>query len=214
MKKSKMLMDSYEELNKRCIREKSDKEKVVQEIKEINDKIADLHLARIEMANIVLQKLADRSRRKAAGKFEHLGTMALQYSMGSDYELLIDIPPETNKKPKADVFIKRKSSGLLTDPLEDNGGGIVDIAGASFRLVTLQNSEPVSDGPVIFDEPFKMVSKEFIPDATAFMNNIVADFGRQIIMSTHNDYLAESGGKQFWVDGGQEGDGVSRVTVV
>jgi DNA repair ATPase RecN len=106
---------------------------------------------------------------------------------------------EIKKKPNADVYILNKKTGLMTDPLIENGGGIVDIIVIALRIITLHVHDPFIDGPIILDEPSKMVSKEYIPLLSEFLKNISRDFGRQIILITHNDFLGQIADKKFHV---------------
>jgi DNA repair exonuclease SbcCD ATPase subunit len=156
---------------------------------ELERELSSLRLADLEKCLAVLQKMSAKQRDLARARLEGLGTAALQYSMGSNYKMEIEIPP-SKKKPQAKVFIVNKSTGAKTDPMEANGGGVVDIVSIALRFVVMQNYVPFIDGPIIMDEPFKMVSKEYIPMLSEFIKNISQDFGRQIIIVTHNEYLA------------------------
>lgn len=158
---------------------------------EVENKIDGLGLERLEKSLIILQKLSEGQREKAKIRLEELGTQALRYSLGDDYRMVITVEG-TKSRPKASVKVLTESTGVLTDPISENGGGIVDIISIALRLVVLQSYDPPIEGPIILDEPFKMVSKEYVPMLSEFLKKISADFGRQIIMVTHNDYLAES----------------------
>ena len=81
-------------------------------------------------------------------------------------------------------------TGYEEDIMDQNGGGVVDIVSTALRLIALQTYEPVIDGPIILDEPTKMVSSEYIPTLAEFLKSAGNDFGRQIILITHNEYLA------------------------
>lgn len=165
--------------------------RLLAEKKDIEKRIGEINVSDYEKALYVLQKLSETQRNAAKESLEELGTQALQYSMGSNYEMKIDID-NTKKRPQAFLYVRDIANDMETDPLEENGGGIVDIISIALKVITLQVSDPVIDGPLIFDEPFKMVSKEYIPMLAEFLKKISKDFSRQIIMSTHNEYLAES----------------------
>lgn len=157
----------------------------------VEGKIESLKIEDLDKASYILQKLSERQRSTAKSRLEELGTQALQYSMGDNYRMEIDLS-DSRKRPQASLFVVDDSKELKTNPLEDNGGGIVDIISIALRLVILQTYEPAIDGPIILDEPFKMVSKEYVPMLSDFLKKISNDFGRQIIMVTHNEFLAES----------------------
>jgi len=158
---------------------------------DLERKITELELDKLEQVSLILQKLSEKQREIAKMRLEELGTQALQYSLGSNYRMVIELS-ESRKRPQAFLFVVDEDKGIKTSPLDDNGGGIIDIISIALRLVVLQAHEPVINGPIILDEPFKMVSKEYIPMLSDFLKKISNDFGRQIIMVTHNEFLAES----------------------
>lgn len=162
------------------------------ERKEIIEKnIESLNIDTLNRTAIILQKLSKNQRDQAKARLEDLGTQALKYSMGANYRMKIEID-DTRKRQQAYLYVVDENTGIETDPLEENGGGVVDIISIALQLMTLQSQTPVVDGPIILDEPFKMVSKEYVPMLAEFMKNISNDFGRQNIMITHNEFLAES----------------------
>lgn len=157
----------------------------------LEKKIEELEIDKLEQASLILQKLSEKQREVAKTRLEELGTQALQYSLGNNYRMVIELS-ESRKRPQAFLYVIDDNKGIKTSPLDDNGGGIIDIISIALRLVVLQAHEPTIDGPIILDEPFKMVSKEYIPMLSDFLKKISNDFGRQIIMVTHNEFLAES----------------------
>lgn len=158
---------------------------------DIENKISDLNIDLLNKTAVVLQKLSENQRDLAKHRLEELGTQALKYSMGENYKMILDIDT-TRKRAQTFLYVVNEKTGLQTDPLEENGGGIVDIISIALQLMSLQAQTPMIDGPVILDEPFKMVSKEYIPLLSEFLKKISKDFGRQNIIITHNEYLIES----------------------
>lgn len=174
------------------IRLSAKKELFEQRKKELEEKIDSLLTEQLEECVLVLQKMSAFRREAARNRLEELGTMALQYSLGPDYKMVIDMP-QTKKKPTAEVYVLHLPTLLKTNPESENGGGVVDILSFAMRFVVLQSmSDPVIDGPIIMDEPFKMVSSEYVPMLIDFMKKIAEDFDRQIIVVTHNNDLAQT----------------------
>lgn len=175
----------------------------------IEKSIKDLNLDIFQEVNVFLQKLSEERREAACNLFTDLGTEALKYSLGHQYEMVIEMKPIRNK-PNALIWIKDTETGILTDPMDENGGGLVDIISMALRWVMLINLDQNNDGPIIMDEPFKMVSKEFVPLVTNFIKKLSEEFDRQVIMVTHNEHLAESCDNIIYV---QKVNGISEVTV-
>lgn len=166
-------------------------DKLKNEKDEIEKKIEDLNIDLSEKTSIALQKLSSAQRELAKERLEELGTQALKFSMGDKYRMIISLDPNSKKKI-AEVFVLDENTGIKTKPLSDNGGGIVDIMSIALRIVVLQSIVPVVEGPIILDEPFKMVSKEYVPLLSNFLLKVCKDFDRQIIVVTHNQFLAEN----------------------
>ncbi|MDF2841800.1 MAG: chromosome segregation protein [Herbinix sp.] len=172
------------------------KETLLNDSEKLQKDIDDLKIGDYDKAAILMNKLANNQRAAASEQLSKLGTMALQYTFGPNYEMQIEMAG-TLKKPKADIwFIQDGKVDEREDPMEDNGGGVVDIIGSSMRVVIMDNYSdaskgiPYIDGPILFDEPFKMVSSEYIPQMSEFISNVAKDFNRQVIAVTHNDYLS------------------------
>lgn len=161
---------------------------------DIEKKIEELNLPTLENCFNILNSLSDKQRNEAKGILENLGTEALKYSYDPNYHMEIEIPEKNgNSRRQAFVYIVDEKTGMKTDPLEDNGGGIVDLISIAMRIIVLVTyNSPSIDGPIILDEPFKMLSAEYVPYAIKFLKKIITEFGRQIIMVTHNRYIAES----------------------
>lgn len=193
------IMDSVQEAKKILVKkqesisfQKGAREGELARKKSISDELNSFYVDEIEQCSLLFQKISSFKRELARKRLEELGTMALQYSMGADYEMMIEVGDD-KKKPTIEVYVLHVPTKLRTSPLDDNGGGIVDILSVALRVMVLQMvDDPVIDGPIILDEPFKMASEEYIPMISNFLKKISEDFGRQIIMVTHNVYLGET----------------------
>jgi DNA repair exonuclease SbcCD ATPase subunit len=188
--KLRELSKQYDGLHEEYITKKTTRENLMiqKDKKEADIKLYDVES--LEQGNVLLQKMSEKQRQDACTKLENLGTHALQYAYSPDREMQIELK-EIRKKPNANVYIVNKKTGYREEPVSQNGGGIVDIGGLSLRVIILQSYDPFIDGPIILDEPSKMLSEEYIPQLSEFIRNIAEDFGRQVILITHDKYLAQ-----------------------
>lgn len=170
---------------------KDRKNNLVAEKDSLTNQLNELSIDNLNKAIVVLKKLSEKQRFLAKQRLEELGTQALNFSMGPNYELKIEFS-DTRKRGQAYVYVYNKETGVKTSPVDENGGGIVDIVSIALQIVMLQATAPSIDGPIILDEPFKMVSEEYIPAMSEFLKKIGKDFDRQIIVITHNNYIAEN----------------------
>jgi len=150
----------------------------------------------------VLQDTATKSRDFARNILQTTITTALQYIFGADYSCNIHIPDDT-LKPEAYIYIIKDCNGtqVQTEPIFGRGGGIVDVVSLALRaaMIQLQNNPP-STGPIILDEPGKMVSAQYGVKLAEFIAFLSKELNRQIILTTHNMDIAVSATKVFAVD--------------
>lgn len=92
---------------------------------------------------------------------------------------------------EAEFTLSREEQGkrIQGDILATYGGGVVDVISVSLRIIIMQLMK--IKGPLILDEPGKMISSQFISAFGKFLTEVSNTFGRQMIMITHNSKLAE-----------------------
>ncbi len=107
-----------------------------------------------------------------------------------------------------DEDVKLSAYTVVASPEDAKGGGVTDVVSLALRLALLELSRPRPEGPVLFDEPGKMISKEYLPNVAEFLKSYAAKTGRQILMVTHHEALADVADKGFNVS---QVNGVSEV---
>ena len=90
-----------------------------------------------------------------------------------------------------DEDVKLSAYTVVASPEDAKGGGVTDVVSLALRLALLELSRPRPGGPVLLDEPGKMISKEYLPNVAEFLKQYAAKTGRQIIMVTHHDVLTD-----------------------
>ena len=158
--------------------------------------------ATLERVAILLQKTAERQRAYICNQIELIGTSALQYVYGTNYELKLEMS-SGKKKAECELWVvetKPDGSQIMLKPQNSKGGGVTDIVSLALRFAILQvYNAPEIDGPVLLDEPGKHVSKEFSSLLSDFLITLSEQLGRQQIVVTHNDFMAESAGNAIRV---------------
>lgn len=99
------------------------------------------------------------------------------------YEVEIVFERKRNKT-EAQIIFKRDGH-ILDNPMEESGGGTIDVAAFAFRLACIMLSQPQKKKLLILDEPFKFVSKRYRPRIRQLLNELCEGYGLQIIMITH-----------------------------
>ncbi len=171
---------------------------------------ADVDLWR--KVQILLTKTSDYARRQLVERIEQTVTAALRTVLADD-ALRFEVElREVGGRPSAEwrVVSHYGEVEVANNPEDARGGGIVDIVSLALRLALLELSRPRPEGPVILDEPAKMVSAEYAENLAFFLRSYAQQTGRQFIVVTHNQILAGAGDLAYQVTKNELG--VSEVT--
>lgn len=178
------------------------------ELNELN-KRHDLYLK----TSSFLKECADTIRREIEESIEQVVTSALQAILGPQYRFEIEYLT-TKNSVSAQFLISTpfgKDDFLLSDPLTANGGSICDILSFALRIAILELYTPKIEGPIIFDESGRFISKEYRLNTSEFLLRISEDTNRQIIFITHEPDFMENAHRIFKVTKGD--DNVSSAAI-
>lgn len=149
------------------------------------NKIAELEDEKdsiIEAIRIV-QVVAENTQQKAHAQISGIVTKCLQYVFGEEYEFEIQFKQARNKTVPELVFRK---FGRDTDPLEETGGGVVDVLAFGLKLASLMLTVPRNERILFLDEPFKHLSEGFVPKIIECLHDLSKKMDFQFIVITQN----------------------------
>lgn len=160
----------------------------------------------------LLRIAAEKAREDARQQVEMLVSDALQYVFGPHLEFRI-VTQEVRGRPEAEFYVVSSYGAhrVQTRPQDARGGGVVDVVSLALRTALLLLARPPLAGPLVLDEPAKHVSEEYIANVATLLRHVSSHFGRQVIMITHNQHLAQVGDQAYLVE---MEEGVSRVREV
>jgi DNA repair exonuclease SbcCD ATPase subunit len=144
---------------------------------------------------------------------EFLVTQALQFVFGPDMEFKVAVE-EKRDRPEAEFYVSSTYGGstrVENTPQDSRGGGVVDVISLALRLSLLYAFRPPVGGPVALDEPGKHVSDEYAPQVALFLKSFSQSMGRQIIMISHNQHLADSADTAYLVE---MHEGISKLRMI
>ena len=176
---------------------------------------ADIELWR--QVQVLLSKASEFAREQLKTRIEQTVTAALT-AIFADSTMRFEIEMGSiGGRPSADWRVvscygdtgSESQVSVVASPEDAKGGGVTDIVSLALRLALLELSRPKPGGPVLFDEPGKMISKEYLPSVAEFLKQYAAKTGRQIIMVTHHEVLADVADVGYVV---KQENGVSEVT--
>lgn len=156
---------------------------------------------RLEQVRLLLLEAARHAREQGRRQVELLVTQALQFVFGADMEFKVAVE-EKRDRPDAEFYVCSTYGDyqVETAPQDARGGGVVDVISLALRLALLHAFQPPVGGPAILDEPGKHVSEEYAPQLAQFLKGFSQSLGRQVIMVSHNQHLADSADFAYLVE--------------
>lgn len=165
------------------------KEELIQQI-ESTQKEYDIRLK----SAVLARNVSVEAKRQVVSILEDMVTDALRTIADERYSFKILIE-ETAKGNKCEFYISEMVDGneSLQTPQDSCGGGFIDIISTTLRYVYLNVfNNPVLNGPIILDEPAKMLSKDMSDTFASFIKHLGNEFDRQTILITHDENIALS----------------------
>ena len=140
---------------------------------------------------MLINNVSIEAKTKVVTILEDMVTDAIKTISEGQYEFKIQIE-ETPKGNKCEFYIAETINGevSLQTPEDSCGGGFIDVISTTLRYVYLNVfKSPEMMGPIILDEPAKMLSSDMSNKFGEFIKKLGQDFDRQTIMITHNDII-------------------------
>lgn len=160
----------------------------------------------------LLKEVSENCQQKTVKQIETIITQLYQYVFNSTDEVVIELDIK-RANPEAHIFIKTKKDGteILLDPVEEDGGGKVDIISLGLRVAGLLLFKPALNRVLILDEPLKDVStsltsaKAYRQRTAEFLKTLCADYGIQIIIVTHEQDFIEVADTKYILESDTKG---------
>ena len=90
-------------------------------------------------------------------------------------------------------FRIRDSTGLETEIMEAEGGGLVNVTSFLLLVLVLLATRPALARLLVLDETLSELSADFLPQAAALLRHISEEGKFQLVLVTHREELAEAG---------------------
>lgn len=171
----------------------------------LNDRLADLRAVReihttnkgkltaaedllfyAEEAQKSIQKVAQSVQQEAHDRIAGLVTRCLGAVFDEPYEFKIEFE---RKRGKTEAALKFVRDGLvLDDPMNQAGGGVIDVASFALRLACLVLRRPQIRRLLVLDEPFKNIrGAEYRGRVRALLEALSREIGVQFILCVDAD---------------------------
>lgn len=150
-------------------------------------------------AKKVLDLVSQTVAEKGIGKIETIVTGGMRIVFGKNYRFVIE------KKAGARGTTYRllvEKDGVLGEPMDTNGGGIVNIVSLLLRVIMIKRWKRASF--LALDEALNGVAVKYIPKASEMLRSLASDHHFNIIAVTHQEALAKSADMAYRVEPGTE----------
>lgn len=153
----------------------------------------------------VCQNVATEVQKQLSVKIDSIVNLALATCFGDEYTFKLNYVPA---RGKTEVEFLLLQNGKEIDPMNQNGGGLIDILCFALRVAVFNISH--TDDIMVFDEPMKFLSKGFREKAAELIHTLSERLGLQVIEVTHISEMMENSDKQFII---KKINGVSNGTL-
>ena len=137
----------------------------------------------VEEALSIAQIVAESIQRKAHKQIADVVTDCIQTVFGTDYSFQIRFEKKRGRTEAKLLLLYKRH--VIEDPLNEDSGGVVDVAAFGLRLAGLLLIKPKPRRTLRLDEPFKFVSEEYREGVRNMLVGISESLKIQIIMVTH-----------------------------
>ena len=135
-------------------------------------------------ARSLTQSFVQEVQDRTYGKIADVVTHCLQAVFDDPYTFKIIVDKKRGKAEARLVFVR---DGEEFDPVEEAGGGVLDVAAFALRIATISTGKKQT---VFLDEPAKHLSKEYLPRFASLLETLSKTMNIQFILVTHSEDLA------------------------
>lgn len=138
-------------------------------------------------ARALITDVAQKTQVALSTQIESITSSALNAVFPDPYSVSVEFSQKRNQTNCVISFMKH---GEKLTPIEDSGGGALDVASFALRVAfwTLKKTR----NTMIFDEPFKNLSVDLQPACSSMLKALSDKLGLQFIMITHQPNLIEA----------------------
>ena len=160
----------------------------------------------LEQAQAFLQKIAQETQNHLKFQIEDIVNLALDTCFPNEYEFKLEFEVMRGKTEARLVFLSQRTQREV-DPMNASGGGVVDLTSFALRIASYV-IEQGTDNVIIFDEPFRFVSRDLQERAGLILKKLSEKLNIQIILVTHIPELVDVADRIIEV---KKTDGISKI---
>lgn len=143
-------------------------------------------LVHCEEAQKIIQSVAQTLQRKAHDRIAGVVTKCLQSIFDDKYEFKIEFEQKRGRTEAELLYLK---DGIEIDPVDGDGGGVLDVASVALRMVSVILNKPYLRRLLVLDEPYKHLSKDHAERIADMLITLSEEMQMQIILVSHETKL-------------------------
>jgi DNA repair exonuclease SbcCD ATPase subunit len=197
----------YDELQRAAGR----RDQLAAQLASIEKELVALEQERLDVARAqeIIQSVAMLTQRELEVHVSELVTLALEAVFPVPYTFVLKFVTRRNKS-EADLLLQDANGNLLS-PMDDVGGGVVDVAALALRIALWSLKRPRPRAVMFLDEPLRFLSADLQDRASAMIKELSDKLGIQFLIVTHEENLLAAADRVFEVI---QNSGVSSVSCV
>ena len=161
--------------------------------------------------SLLFREASVNCQKQTNEKISNIITKLYQFVFENNDKVTITTDIKRNV-PVASILIESEKDGtvITLDPVEEDGGGKLDIISLGLRLAGLLLFTPELNRVLILDEPLKNLSteetsaKSYRQRTAEFLKMVCKEYNIQIIMTTHDKAFVDVADKKFVVELGDD----------
>jgi DNA repair exonuclease SbcCD ATPase subunit len=152
-----------------------------------------IRLKNIQDAQLITQHVAQQTQEELKFFLSDIVTVALDTVFDNPYEFVIDFVIKRGKT-EAEIYFMR--GGERMNPVDASGVGAIDVAAFALRVAVWKLANRYRN-VLVLDEPFRFVSKNYLPNVSKMVKELSKKLKLQIIMITHIEEMKDCADKVF-----------------
>jgi hypothetical protein len=156
------LVDEIQSLRRELEQRKGKKSHLLTSIEVLQNRLKEKErdLCNHEKAREIIRKVGQMTQEQLRFRMSEIPTLALNSVFDDPYELVVDFVPRRNRTECDLKFTRANWKGDVIDPIDNSGGGPIDVAAFALRVASLTMQRPRKRMTLILDEPGKMIKGE------------------------------------------------------
>lgn len=186
------------QLRNRLEQKKGERNRILGEIEILEQRIAEntIKLKRHEEAREIIRAVGLETQQQLQYHIGDITSLALETVYKEPYQLVAEFVQRRNRT-ECDLYFMR--GGNRYNPLDDSGGGVVNVASFALRVASWSMQNPHSRNVLLLDEPFVNVAEDLLPRVGEMIQQISKRLRLQIIMGTHSEDLISAADRVFHI---------------